>query len=118
MLKKVRLELARMPEVPEGNPNCGYELVLPLDAGGVLDAAEWHEKKERCTVRRFWEGKDDEHGMLIHTRHRTWAFSYAPGEEDDEPVFKLEAHRLVAGEYISITEHDGVTRPFRVAVVK
>jgi len=117
MLKKVRLELARTPEFPEGNPACGYELVLPLDRRGVLDAVEWRQHKERCTVRRFWPGDKDEVGHLIHTRHRAWAFSYTPGEEDDEPLFKLETHRLLPGEYVSVTEHDGVTRPFRVAVV-
>lgn len=117
MLRKVRLELARTPEFPDGNAACGYELVLPLDRHGVLDPREWRAHSERCTVRRFWPGQDDEHGRLIHTRHRAWAFSYAPGEDDDEPMFRLETHKLVPGEYVSVTEHDGVTRPFRVAAV-
>ena len=68
-------------------------------------------------MRRFWEGDDDESGHLVHTRHRTWAFSYRPGEDDDEPIFKLDRHVFTAGEYVSVTEHDGVTRPFRVASV-
>ena len=117
MLRKVRLELARTPNIPQGDPACGYELVLPLDRSGLLDADEWRQHKAACTVRRFWSTSADEHGRLIHTRHRTWAFSYAPGEDDDEPLYRLQDHRLVPGEYVSVTEHDGVTRPFRVVSV-
>jgi hypothetical protein len=117
MLRKIRLELARTPEFPEGNPECGYEMVLPLDKDGHLDATEWRCHREACTVRRFWQHEKDEHGLLIHTRYRTWAFSYAPGEGDDEPLFRLDSHRLQPAEYVSVTEHDGVTRPFRVVSI-
>jgi hypothetical protein len=117
MLRKVRLELARTPEFPEGNPACGYELVLPLDRNGLLDASEWRQHPAACTVRRFWEGAEDEKGQLIHTRQRAWAFSYVEGEEDDEPLYRLETHQLKAGEYVSVREHDGITRPFRVVSV-
>jgi hypothetical protein len=117
MLCKVRLELARTPEFPEGNSACGYEMVLPLDNEGRLDADEWRCHRGACTVKRFWEQAKEEHGALIHSRHRTWAFSYAAGEEDDEPLFRLESHRIVPDEYVSVTEHDGVTRPFRVVSV-
>lgn len=117
MLSRVRLELARTREFPEGNANCGYEFVAPLDAEGHFDVEGWHKEKARCTVRRFWIGADDENGMLVHTKGRRWAFSYAPGEDDDEPIFKFDRHIVKTGEYISITEHDGVTRPFRIAAV-
>ena len=117
MLHKIRLELARTREFPEGSSACGYELVVPLDKDGRLDAEGWRKHRRACTVRRFWQDEKDELGELIHTRHRTWAFSYAPGEEDDEPLFRLESHRLAPGEYVSVTEHDGVTRPFRVVAV-
>lgn len=68
-------------------------------------------------MRRFWDGTPDEHGALIRRRNGSWALSYAPGEDDDEPIFKFDRHRFVVGEYITITEHDGVARPFRVADV-
>ncbi len=110
----VRLELARTDTFPEGSSARGYDLVAPLDADFHLDEALWRQDKRRATVRRFWEGEDDEHGELIHTRHRTWAFSYEPGEEDDEPIFHLETHRLAPGEYVTITDPDGPARPFRV----
>jgi len=114
---KVTLELARTKEFPQGSARHGYHLVVPLDESGQLDVDSWRENKKKCTVHRFWEGEDDQHGHLIHTRHRTWAFSYAPGEDDDEPLFHLESHRLRPGEYISIREHNGETLPFLVTEV-
>lgn len=116
-LSKIRLELARTKETPEGDPRCGYEFVAPLDDAGHFDLAAWRQHKALCTVRRFWLNADDERGLLVHTRGRKWVFSYAPGEEDDEPLFKFDRHTFQAGEYISVTEHDGVTRPFRIVAI-
>ncbi len=116
--KRVRLELARTKGFAEGSSTHGYEFVVPLNDDGHLDPEEWKAAKDRCSVRRFWEGEDDRVGELHHTRHRTWAFSYAPGEDDDEPIFKFDRHLFAEGEYVSITEHDGVTRPFRVAWIR
>lgn len=117
-LKRIRLELARTKEFPEGNPNCGYEFTAPLTADGRLDPEGWKKNRDVCRVRRFWVGEDDEEGMLVHGRGGRWMFSYAPGDEDDEPIFKFDRHVLREGEYVSITEHDGVTRPFRVVSVR
>jgi len=116
-LSKIRLELARTKEAPNGDSRCGYEFVAPLDAAGHFDPAAWRQHKAACTVRRFWLKADDERGLLVHTRGRKWVFSYAPGEDDDEPLFKFDRHTFTAGEYVSVTEHDGVTRPFRVVAV-
>jgi len=117
-LKRIRLELARTPDHPQGSAAHGYEFIAPLDADGHLDGEEWKAAKDKCTVRRFWRGEPDEQGHLVHTRGRKWAFSYAPGEDDDEPIFKFDRHRFVEGEYLSVTEHDGVTRPFRIVRVR
>lgn len=117
-LSKIRLELARTPQFPEGSNKHGYEFTAPLDAGGHLDLEEWKRQKDLCSVRRFWGGEDDEQGLLIQTKRNVWAFSYAPGEDDDEPVFRFDTHVFRAGEYVSITEHDGVTRPFKVVFVR
>ena len=38
-----------------------------------------------------------------------WAFWYDPlGDEGEEPIFRFDRHRFAEGEYLSITEHDGV----------
>ena len=116
-LKLVRLELARTKEFPDGSHKHGYEFTAPLDADGHLDAVEWKLFGQACTVLRFWDGSDDERGQLVHTRGGRWAFSYAPGEADDEPIFRFDKHTFRAGEYITITEHDGVARPFKVTWV-
>lgn len=116
-LKQIRLELARTKEYPDGSANHGYEFVAPLDGEGHLDMEEWKEFGQACIVHRFWAGEDDETGQLVHSRHG-WAFSYEPGEEDDEPIFRFDKHNFVEGEYISVTEHDGVTRPFKIARIR
>ncbi|MBX6369498.1 MAG: hypothetical protein IRZ04_16050, partial [Rhodospirillales bacterium] len=87
-LKRVRLELARSPEFPEGSSRHGYEFVLPLTEEGKLDRAAWEKAPEVCTVHRFWEGEGDNVGTLIRTGRGRWAFSYVPGESDDEPIHR------------------------------
>jgi hypothetical protein len=60
-------------------------------------------------------GQKDEIGHLVHRRGGTWAFDYdTKSTDDDEPGFKFDRHHFVPGEYVSITEHDGVMRTFRV----
>ncbi len=116
-LKHIRLELARNPDFPEGHHDCGYEFVAPLDGEGRLNAAEWESAKRACKVRRFWRGEGEEEGRLVHKR-TTWAFHYDGTEpEDDEPIYHFDDHRLVEGEYLSITEQDGVMRTFKVVRV-
>ena len=115
-LKIIRLELARTPEFPTGSQAHGYEFIAPLDATGALDMEEWKKHRKACTVWHFW-GDEEEHGHLIHSR-RGWAFSYEPGEDDDEAIFRFASHVFRDGEYLSITEHDGESRPFKVAWVR
>ena len=116
-LQAVRLELARTHDFPGGSSDCGYEFIAPLDAKGRLDAEAWRANRARCTVRRFWLDQAEENSELLHTRGGRWVFSYRPGADDDEPIFKFDRHAFVPGEYVSITEHDGVTRPFKVVSV-
>jgi hypothetical protein len=118
-LRTVRLELARCAEHPEGSAAHGYEFKAPLDRNGRIDVTAWKKAREQCTVRRFWGTTPEERGLLIHTRGKNWAFSYVPDQdEDDEPIFKFDRHVFNPGDYVSITEHDGVQRTFRVAAVR
>ncbi len=118
-LKTVRLELARtiVEDHPDGNPNHGYEFHAPLTADGSLDAESWPDQKELCSVRRFEDDLEDEHGLLLNLGDDRWVFSYEPGDDDDEPIFRLSLHRFQTGEYVSITEHDGAQRTFQVKAV-
>lgn len=116
-LKRIRLELARDHDHPNGSSEHGYDFIAPLDAEGHLDAAEWRQHRDRCRVKRFWAHAPDEIGRLVHKRN-TWAFDYNPkSDTDDEPGFKFDRHRFVPGEYVSITEHDRVQRAFHIRSV-
>jgi hypothetical protein len=117
-LKLIRLELARTPDFPNGSARHGYEFVAPLDKDGHLDAPGWKAMHQACTVRRFWGDAAEEHGTLLHRRDGKWVFSYEPGDADDEPLFRFDRHSFRPGDYVSVTEHDGITRPFRVAAVE
>lgn len=113
-LKRVRLELGRTPEFPEGSQNHGYEFVIPLTSEGHIDLDAWRAKPAICTVLRFWGKDPDERGQIVRTAAEDWAFSYEPGEADDEPLFRFADHVFKPGEYVAITEQDGTTLPFRV----
>jgi hypothetical protein len=117
-MKRIRLELARDREFPEGSSERGYELAAPLDNAGHIDHNEWRQQRARCVVIRFWPDQENEVGHLVH-RGGGWAFDYDPkSTEDDEPGFKLDRHRFVPGEYVSIKDHDGPLRTFRVIWVR
>ncbi len=120
-LKKVRLELARDHEHPEGSKRHGYEFVGPLDEEGRLDPVLWKKYRERCRVRRFWQNEDDELGHLVRKPGGHWAFHYdINGDaDDDESGYRLGNHKFAVGEYVSIREHeDDVMRTFRVVRVE
>ena len=92
------MELARCEAFPEGSPDHGYELGLPLTPDGHIDH-HWLKQREEAVFRRFWGG-EEEQGRLRHGRNG-WMLSFGKGE-DDEVIFKGDAHRFAEGEYVSI----------------
>lgn len=118
-LHTIRLELAREPKHPEGSPQHGYEFTAPLDRDGHFDAGDWRNVRSKCTMRRFWQGEDDQSGNLIRTRGGHWAFSYDPDTDaDDEVIFRFHRHVFKPGEYVSVTEPGGEQHTFRVVATK
>jgi hypothetical protein len=115
MIRQVRLEMARCPEFPEGSSYHGYELSIPLTRGGRLDPDAWLKHRAETGFRRFWAG-EEERGQLRHDR-RGWTLAFEAGGDADEVIFKGDAHRFTAGEYVSIKERDGITRTFHIAAV-
>lgn len=117
-LRRVRLELARDSDFPEGSRERGYDFIAPLDDDGQIDLESYKALKDRCRVRRFWVGDDDEVGHIVHKRSG-WAFHYDihgdPGH--DESGFRFDTHKFVPGEYVSLKEQDGALRTFRVISV-
>jgi hypothetical protein len=119
-LKWIRMELARDDEFPSGSRAHGYEFVAPLDKDDRIDADAWRANRDRCRVKRFWEGEPDEIGHLLRKPGGSWAFHYdIHGEEDDDDTgYRFSDHRFRPGEYVSIREHDDALRTFRVVVVR
>jgi len=116
-LKSIRLELARAKGHPAGDPRHAFVLRAPLDENGFLDKEAFMNARDLCSAVKISPDTGDETGRLIHTR-KGWALSYAPGDEDDEPIFNLARHPLRPNEYVTITEHDGEERTFRVVSVE
>lgn len=114
---RVRLELARSHDFPEGSHRHGYEFVLPLGADGKLDHALYRKAPELCTVHRFWEGSGDLTGVLHHTSHGRWMFSYHAGEMEDEPIPHFADRVFREGEYLGVREPDGSEHAFRIVLV-
>jgi hypothetical protein len=122
MLYRITLHLARHPLYPEGSDRHGYEIVAPLSKDGKLDRSAWQHAREQCRVRRFWTGLPDRRGHLTRkpggAGGAQWAIDYdAATSADDEVGFRLDEHRLVAGEYVTITDQLG-PHAFRVVSVE
>jgi hypothetical protein len=122
-IKRIRLELARSKEFPSGSRRHGYEFVAPLDETGHIDAKLWHQFRDHCRVRRFWEGEDDQIGRVVHkpgsAEHARWVFDYdANRVDDDESGYRFGAHKFAIGEYVSIRDEDGQMHTFQVASVQ
>ncbi|MBX3596377.1 MAG: hypothetical protein KF874_02295 [Rhizobiaceae bacterium] len=115
--RHVRLLLARSPEQPEGNRNEGYDLLVPLQSDGKLDAAEWKKHQQHCRVRYFKQGEQDRVGKLRRKPGGEWYFDYAEGTEDDEPGFRLGDEQFMLGEYVGIA-HEGQMQTYQVARVE
>ena len=62
---KIRLELARDHDFPDGSRERGYEFTAPLGQDGRISESDWKGNRARCRVRRFWSGGPDEVGHLI-----------------------------------------------------
>jgi hypothetical protein len=120
LLRRVRLELARDHDFPEGSSERGYDFIAPLDDNGHLVASAWKALRERCRVRRFWPGEREEVGHLVHKPGGAWAFHYdIHGDPShDETGFHLDTHVFKPGEYVSVKEQDDVLRTFRVISVR
>lgn len=114
----IRLVLAREPGHPDGDIEQGYDLVLPLKPDRRLDAAACRKQADRCRVRRFRDGATDAVGRLAEPKRGQWVLDFEPGEDDDEPVFRLTEEAFVTGEYVSITDADGETHVYQVIKVE
>ncbi len=114
----VRLELAREPGAPAGDPMSGYDLVVPLDPTRHLDADACKADSARCRVRRFHGGQTLATGHLRRVAGGRWIFDFAAGEADDETGFRWSEERFVTGEYLSLIGAGGEEHTFRITQVE
>jgi hypothetical protein len=114
---RVRLEVARGHDFPEGSTRHGYEMVLPLLADGRIDETALKAAPELATVHRFWEGEGDAIGRVAHRRGR-WLITYDPGGPGDEPLHRFPEHRFRDGEYVSVREGAHGEHALKVTAVR
>ena len=119
-LSRIRLELARDRDFPEGSRHHGYEFVAPIDAAGHIDPDAWKENRQRCRVRHFWGGAEEEVGHVIRKPGGAWAFHYdiLGDADDDETGYRFGDHTFRLGDYVTIKEHDDTLRTFRVVAAE
>ncbi len=123
MLQFMTLHLARTHERPEGDPECGYEIVVPIDANGHLDPEEWRKNRSLCRVRKFWRGENDQHGLFVHHPGghdgATWkvicGITNKPGQYESESGVRFDGHLFSNGEYVSFRDEDGGTQTYKIA---
>ena len=120
--KRIRLHLARSKEFPSGSSHHGYEFVAPLDANGHIDVALWKAHPNECRVHRFWQGDNDQNGVLVHkpggAEHARWVFDYDKSRtDDDEAGYRFGAHRFAPGEYLTLRDEDS-EHTFRIVTVE
>ncbi|MGV8840263.1 MAG: hypothetical protein ACWA6X_08155 [Bauldia sp.] len=116
--RKVHLELAREPGHPEGDARHGYDLLIPLDDDGRIDAAAWRQHRAQTRIRRFRPGEADLIGVLARKPGGSWYFDYAEGDGDNEAGFRFGDEAFIPGEYVSIRENDGGMHTFRIIAVE
>lgn len=113
----VRLEMARAPDTPAGDPGEGYDIVAPLDADGRLDPAAWRAEPNRAYARRFSDGVTEAKGQLRLGQGGRWVVDL-PGEAEDAVGYRFGDERFVVGEYVSLTLPSGEQNTYQVVISK
>ena len=111
---RLRLELARGPDHPDGSHRIGYELTLPLDTDGKLAVPVFRELPELCSVHRFREDSDDRTGTLKHHRGDHWVFAFGGPEGLEENLPRFGQHRFRIGDYVSVLDERGHDHAYRI----
>ncbi|MFT3728124.1 MAG: hypothetical protein QM759_09900 [Terricaulis sp.] len=106
--RRIRLELAREHDHPEGDRRKGYVIIAPLTPKGAIDLDLFHEHRTECAVMRFAPDVESQEGFLRRRPGGSWSFHYdlAEAQEDDDSLFKLDQHRFTPGEYVTVAEDD------------
>lgn len=110
----IRLELAREPGHPHGDPTEGWDLVAPLTPEGRLDLDACLREPERCFIRRFIKDATIATGRLRHSFGDQWLLDLEGRDDLDATGFRLGDERFVPGEYVSIATAGGQVHTYGV----
>lgn len=114
-LTHIRLELAREPGRPAGDPGDGWDIVAVLDADGRLDAEGCRAAGDKVRVRRFEGDETVAVGKLRQGPGGRWLLDLAPDDAVDAAGYRFGEERFVVGEYVSLDETDGDQHTYVVA---
>jgi len=113
---RIRMELVAQLGHLRGDRATGYELVLPLNPDGQIDATSWLDQPQACRVRQFRQGRVERHGVLARTPRGRWYFDYGSGRNAEEGE-GLSGDHFVRGQFIAVAEDDGKLRTYRISSV-
>ncbi|MEO8884330.1 MAG: hypothetical protein ABI377_13105 [Devosia sp.] len=100
---------------PEGDSVISYELVLPINPDGQIDATSWADDPAACPVRRACEGHAEQRGTLARNPTGRWYFDYGTGHDaEDYQGIRDGYETFRSGALVTINENDGKSRTFRV----
>jgi len=116
-LCRIRMELVAQIGHPRGERATGYELQVPLNPDGHIDATSWLDEPGACHVRCFRRGSVDKNGILARTPRGRWYFDYG-SSRDVEHDQRLNEDRFIPGQFIPVYEEDGKLRTYRVTSVE
>ena len=116
--RRIRLELAREKDPPQGSPTIGYTVLASLESNGRIDADLWHRYREFCRVVRFRPNEADDVGYLIRKQGGVFAFRYdIHGDQEEEAGYHFSSDSFMLGDYVSVRE-DNRLHTFQVASVE
>lgn len=115
--RRIRMELAREKGHPVVDPHEGYDLLVPLDDCGRLDADEYKHHQSLCRVRRFRPIGGDLCGRLCRKPGGRWYFEYENGNCDDELALQWSGEHFLWGEYISV-QSGGRIHSYRITLTE
>jgi hypothetical protein len=118
---RITLALTAGPGLPEGSTAHRYEIELALDSGGHPDAAAWLADPEPWRARRIQPDTDPVQGDVQHEPDHGWSIRFfgtaAEGPDAPETMFDCGSDPVRPGEYVTVTEPDGVEWTYRVVAV-
>lgn len=115
--RRIRMELARTKGHTTQDPHEGYDLLIPLDDCGRLDADEYKLHQDLCRVRRFRPKGEDLYGRLRRKPGGHWYFEYASRDRDDELAFQWNGEHFHWGEHISV-QSGGMIRTYKITLIE